>query len=439
MIYNPIPLRGPLGRIKGGRKYIRYRDIIYGLAVLIAFALPFHIQLTRYLIGGFIGVWLLELIVKNGPGRMPRQLFRQVKHQRLIWLVIAFYLFHVLSLVVSSNVEQAFFDLERKLTLLLIPLAFSSLPTIKEKRQHHILISFVAANGVIALICTGFFIDRLLDPVYFKKFLDYPLYYIYRDFSLFNHPTYFALFMGLSVAFLLYLYHQRQTLISRRWIVVMVVFFSLLVFVISSRAAIIVLVVLFLLTIFHYGRSPAVKIALLAGLVVLSTLGLTNYRFNNYLELAGKVIQGKKIDSRELIEQDALRFLLWDVTVDLTRQNLWLGTGTGDIRKDLKEEYARRDILKHMQRTFNPHNQYLSTLLGVGIFGMLVLLSILIWPLILACRRRDYLGMSLLIVFLLNLAFESMLNRSPGILSFAFFYGWIIVHRYREDPQDEIE
>src|SRR6056297_3233882 len=176
-------------------KNIPYRDIIYGLAMLIVFALPFHIQLTRYLIGGFMGIWMLELLVKNGPGRMPRYLFSRLSLQPLIWLVIAFYLLHVLSLAVSSNFDQALFDLERKLTLLLIPLAFSSLPPIAEKRQHHILISFVAANLVIALICTGFFIDRLWDPTYFNKFLDYPLYYIYSDFSLFNHPTYFGLFL----------------------------------------------------------------------------------------------------------------------------------------------------------------------------------------------------------------------------------------------------
>jgi len=431
MSYKHIPLRGR-------RINIPYRDLIYALALMIAFSLPFHIHLTRYLIGGFMGVWLLEFMVKDGPTRMPRHLYRRLSRQGLIWLVIIFYLLHLASLWVSSNFDQAFFDLERKLTLLLIPLAFSSLPSIEDQRQHHILISFVAANGMIALLCTGFFVDRLLDPAYFKKFLDYPFFYIYRDFSLFNHPTYFGLFLVLSVAFLIYLYHQPQKFLSRRWIVVLIALFSLLIFAISSRAAILVLVVLFILAVFHYARSLTVKLSLLAGLIVLTTLGLTNYRFSNYLELAKKVAQGSQIHSRELIEQEALRFVLWDVAVDLSRQNLWLGTGTGDIRSDLKKEYERRDILKHMKRTFNPHNQYLSTLLGVGIFGMLVLLAMLVWPLILACRHRDFLGISLLVLFILNFAFESMLNRSPGILSFSFFYGWIIMHRYRKHPQKEV-
>jgi len=458
---------------------------LFILLVMTAFSMPFHIELTRYLTGGVMGVWLLRIVIprlagskftpprlagsenmtprlagfKNAHPRLaglePSRLKplrpkwggiqpSGVKHflpqttvtvssatrgrQSLLYIVIAFYLLHVVSLWTSSDFGHALFDLERKLTILLLPLAFSTLSALRGKRKDDILASFIAANLAISLFYIGFYLGKLSHPEYFRDFVDYPLYWIYTDFALLNQSTYYALHMELCVAFLFYLYHRPHPPVSRRWIAGLIVFFTLMIFLVSSRAGIIGLVVLFAYTIVHYARGRKLKGVLTAGLVVVTVLGLTNYRFDNYLDLGRKLLQGHQVSHQELIENDALRFLIWETSLELSREHCWWGMGTGDVQKELNRAYQRRNIRQYMDHNFNPHNQYLSTYMGTGFFGLILLLMLLIWPLIISFREKDYLAAGLILLFVLHFMFESMLNRLPGILPFAFFYGLLVMN-----------
>ncbi len=402
---------------------------MYILALLTVFSMPFHLQLTRYLVGGLLGVWLLEMVVGRGVKAMLGHLLQQ----RLVWFVVVFYLLHVASLFLSGNVDRALFDLERKLPVLLLPLAFATMPSIRRRRRNYILLSFIAANLFVSLICLGFFTARLTDASYLQKFLNYPLYRFYTDFSLFSKSTYFALYLEVSVAFLLYLYHGGSP-VKKGWLAAAAVFLTLLVLAVSSRAAIIGLMVVFVTTILMYGGRLRVKVLSLAGLILLVAVVLGNYRFRNYREMAGRLLRGEPIGQQELIEKDAMRLLIWDSALDLSLDHFWLGTGTGDVQEMLNNEYQRRGLHKHMDHNYNPHNQYLSSFLALGITGLVVMLVWMLWPLILTWRDKDYPGMVWMLMMLLHFFFESMLNRSPGVLLFAFFYSLLIVHRYRKEP-----
>lgn len=410
-------------------KHFTRKDGMYILALLAVFSMPFHIQLTRYLVGVLMGVWLLEMVLGRGLKTMLGHLFQQ----RLVWFVVVFYLLHVASLFLSSNADRALFDLERKLPLLLLPLAFATMPSMGRVRRNHILLSFAAANLLISLICLGVFAARLTDPSYLQKFLNYPLYRFYTDFSLFNKSTYFALYLEVSVAFLLYLYHEGSP-VKKGWLAAAVVLLTLLVLAVSSRAAIAGLMVVFVTTILMYGKRLRVKVLSLAGLILLVAVVLGNYRFRNYREMAGRLLRGELIDQQELIQQDAMRLLIWDSALDLSLDHFWLGTGTGDVQQMLNSEYRRRGIHRHMDHNYNPHNQYLSSFLALGITGLVVMLVWMLWPLISAWRDKDYPGMVWMLMMLLHFFFESMLNRSPGVLLFAFFYSLLVVHRYRKEP-----
>jgi O-antigen ligase len=121
--------------------------------------------------------------------------------------------------------------------------------------------------------------------------------------------------------------------------------------------------------------------------------------------------------------------LIWDAALDLSREHLWFGRGAGDVQQALNREYQRRDLKKHMDRNYNPHNQYLSTLMGLGLAGLALLAALLLWPLVWGIRHRDYLAVAFILLYMSHFMFESMLSRSPGILSFAFFYGLLILNR----------
>jgi len=389
------------------------------------FVLPFNTILTRYLAGGFMVLWLLEMIFQGGV--------KNLRSYRLIWVVVAFYLLHILSLLYSSNTGHALFDLERKLTLLLFPFAFASLRPFTQKQHHYVLWSFIAATLLVTLFNGVIFAGKLLDPDYYDYFMKYPLYKFYIDFSYFSHPTYYAVFLELSVIFLFYLRRRSHQPVSVVWMVLLVVVFTLVVFLISSRAGIVSLMVIFVLTALMQARRWYIKMVLIGGLVAAAVAGSDNYRFSNYLELGQRLVSQGQVATNELIEKDALRIVLWDVSLDLSTSHLWSGVGIGDITGELNREYVRRDILKHLEKAYNPHNQYLSTLLGLGLGGLLVLLALLVWPVIRAIRMGDYLVAAFILLFMVHFIFEVMLNRIAGVLTFAFFYGFLIMNGWKKD------
>jgi len=399
---------------------------IFYLSVLIVFVLPFHVQATRYLIGGLLTVWLLDVW-------MHRRL-RSLLNQRLVWLAVLFYVLHVASLLLSLNTGRAFAELEHKLTLLLLPVAFASAGVMEAKRRDKVLLSLVAGTLVVTLVSLAAFVVRLFDPDYLEYFLRFPLYNLYTDFSLFNHPSYYAVFLELSVIFALYLLRRPSGMVKRGWLIAIIVLFSGLVFLASSRAGILSLMIIFVVTLMMYTRRRVWQLLWVGMIVALGVLAMQHYRFSNYLNLAVKVAGGGEVETRELVEQDAMRLVLWDVALDLSRGHLWWGRGTGDVREALKREYQRRDLGKHMDRNYNPHNQYLSTLLGLGLAGLAVLMALLLWPLFRGIRQGDYLVVAFILLYMSHFMFESMLSRSPGMLSFAFFYGLVILNRREPFP-----
>jgi len=75
----------------------------------------------------------------------------------------------------------------------------------------------------------------------------------------------------------------------------------------------------------------------------------------------------------------------------------------------------------NLKRHYNAHNQYIDTFVALGLPGLLVLLALLLWPFIYAIKKGHYLLLSLVLILLVSLFFESMINRQAGVMFFAFF------------------
>jgi hypothetical protein len=97
-------------------KNISREKINFGAACLLVFSLPFYRWISTYFIAIWIVTWLIE-------GNF-RKKFIENKRNYLLFLPIAFYLLHVISLLYSANKPEAYFDIEVKLSFLLFPVIF---------------------------------------------------------------------------------------------------------------------------------------------------------------------------------------------------------------------------------------------------------------------------------------------------------------------------
>ena len=75
-----------------------------------------------------------------------------------------------------------------------------------------------------------------------------------------------------------------------------------------------------------------------------------------------------------------------------------------------------------LNQALNPHNEFFSTFLDLGLTGFCLLILILLVPLKKAISKRDILQISFLLILFLHFLIESILLRQKGILFFVFFY-----------------
>jgi O-antigen ligase len=115
------------------------------------------------------------------------------------------------------------------------------------------------------------------------------------------------------------------------------------------------------------------------------------------------------------------RIFVWKASMDLIKQNFWLGVGTGDSKDQLLETYKSNGMITEYKFQLNAHNQYLNTMVSLGVFGLLILLLCFLIPLYYAVKNKliMLLGFTLIVSF--NFLFESMLEAQAGVIFYVFF------------------
>lgn len=201
-----------------------------------------------------------------------------------------------------------------------------------------------------------------------------------------------------------------------------ILFFSVFVFLNSSRAGMVTLVLTLFYMVFISARGIVYKLALVGGLVVISTLMFTNYRFDDYFKLAQQYADNEVVDKEVVVKNSSMRIVFWDTSLDLIRENPWLGVGTGDVKEELANRYEEKGYT-NLERKFNPHNQFLSTMLATGIPGLLSLLGIYFFSMVRALKKRNHLLFTFFLLTFVHFQFESMLEKLSGVIFFAFFLG----------------
>lgn len=113
------------------------------------------------------------------------------------------------------------------------------------------------------------------------------------------------------------------------------------------------------------------------------------------------------------------RLELWDATLDIIGDNLWIGVGTGDVDEELHAQLAREES-ELTGTTKRSHNQYLSLLAALGIVGTAIVLFFFLRALPLV-HRQPTLMIAWLLTILISFLTEDTLDTMAGILFCTYF------------------
>lgn len=359
-------------------------------------------------------------------------------------LFILFYVLHVIGMTYSENTKAAEIDIILKTPFVIMPLLlFFSGDYLREKKNK-ILLSFVAGNLLASVICliaatvrsfslvngTWAFNAELMDHNYsfWQMLANGGNNFMYQSLSVFHHPGYFSVYIVISVLLLLDMLVRKEigkSMHTKALYILLILFFCIMVYLLFARTGLIALFTILLgysIYLTFKGKGKLYKMGMLIIVIIAGILviGHNERMKNSYYEI-------KKIfsDPNKITKQDD-RIFIWGISLEIIKNNFFMGVGTGDSKEKLMEIYREKQMVEAQKARLNAHNQFLETTIQLGLPGLLVLLAIFILPFINAVKNRNIVLMCFLIVNGIFFFFESCLNRQAGVVFFSFFYSLLV-------------
>jgi O-antigen ligase len=386
-----------------------HKQAHYFLALAIAFCLPFA-KLTPIFIALMLVNWIIERDFRNK--------FNTIFKNKLALIFILFYGMHLLGMTYTQNINSGSFDLQVKLSLLIFPLVLASRPLNKEN-----------VPTVFFALISGAFISSLIllgRATYHYLYLNDNCFF-YSAFSFMLHPSYLSLYLCVALAWMLFEISKNS--FTNKWFsngiaIVLILFFSFINVLLSSKMGLInTILILIGFLIFYIFRHKKYTL----GFSGIALIAILMYSVFNYVPAVRDRINNaitslttpsvNQTDS----ESTAVRLLIWKAANQVISENPLLGTGTGDAKDKLMQEYQKRGMTGAIEHKLNTHNEYFQVLVSLGWIGFIVFLLSLFAPLAVAFKTSNSIYALFLLIMILNFIPESMFETQAGVMFYAFF------------------
>ena len=240
-----------------------------------------------------------------------------------------------------------------------------------------------------------------------------------------RHHTYIALYATVAMVFV---YHE----LSSRWkqlkgwfrglLIAMLPILVCYVVLVNSRAGILAMGLTGVACVVYFAVSHRNwKLAVTIGLLVVAVMVAATQLLPGYVNRISSTLENVEKDARTQINRSNWHAYL---------KSPLLGYGAGDYHACQVQQYENDGYGYGVTAEFNAHNQYLESLLSAGILGLMALLCFLVVPVyITVCRHSRFSFEVILVVaiVMLNLLFESMLERQMGLLFVGFLLPTIVL------------
>jgi len=362
-----------------------------------------------------------------------------LKERPFILLMIAYYLLHVISLLWSTDKQEAAAQLAIRLPVFILPLAVGTL-LIEEELKDRLLLGIVLVTTILAVISLGLSFSQYSQTGNSG--------YLYND-SLTVHfrlqSIYMAMLVNLVITGIFYLLH-RKTLVQP---LQGLLYLSLIIlftyhFLLASRSAMLLLYGGLFVYAFYsiiqkrkYLEGATLVLGLLIGTFMLfkffpktvqrfKELAYTNFTFESK---AAESHYDMKLDSTQWNGANT-RLALWQCGWELVQKNMLTGVGIGDRVSEMNKIYAARKFTMAIQTKKNVHNSYLDAWLTFGLAGfVLFVFAFALLPLLYTLRSGNVYDLFIVTVFIVSMLFEVYLGRSFGCMLVGFFYSLVAVEK----------
>lgn len=327
------------------------------------------------------------------------------KRKKYILIFIAYYFVSIIGMFYTLNVGEGLFDLEVKLSILMVPLFLLTSDVV----HRYSVFSFV--KTFIFGVSVSMIIQFILAGVNYESTGNLDVFY-YSLLSYFHHPAYFSMYTNFAIASLLVLiFHYRERIQFRHFF--LLGFLVIGVYQLSSRNGLLTLVVLlayaFIYIIFPKLKWKKMLFALVVTLLVSAAVLYPIAKYTNTI---------RKVELSTAKSSSGVRLAMWRASVPLVMDNLLFGVGTGDVNRELQVEFAKNKIVRAVRDGLNAHNQFLQTQVSLGLMGTVLLLLGIGYPFVISVLKGKLFYPLFAVILVINFLTESVFNTQAGVIYF---------------------
>jgi len=386
----------------------------------IFFSIPLWPKVTSILIILFVLVSLPNF---------KKKYLSNVWHRKDMLLYILMYILLLLGLIYSIDLDTGISKIQTQLSMLIFPLILGG-QCLSEKSRRDCIQYFVFGLAVAVILCLGNAFYRALSNGTFyvlDEFSRKNSVLVYFEFSEFLqlHPTYFSLYLGVGLFFLVE--SCSLSSIMKIWVRTFLIgLFFITLFLTSSKAGIYSFIAIaagfYTYKIFVLKRKSNLRILMLL-IVGVIAMFVINPIFYNRTVIGLSGFEKAIFEDKAQKESTSIRYYLWKLSFEASKESIFLGHGTGSVGKTLNKRCLEFFAFSTCEtlRNKNSHNQYLNFLVSNGAIFVLLFVAALIIGIIKAFYARDKLAILFILFMSLNFLFESLLQRERGIIFFMLF------------------
>lgn len=411
------------------------------LALLVfVFSLPFSKVANNLAIIVLAVNWLFESSFSVKWDR--------VMNKSLLVCFWSTYALSILGLVYTDNMPHGLFELEKRITLLLFPLIFSTSSPISKDEIRLVFKAFILACSVASIVCfryafyrnyeEGHTLSYVFNAIFFDEHLPGRYYYFnyyYFTYYFFTeplniHPIYFAMYVLFSCSLIIWLWWDKTNFKEKigLWKICLLVFNVLVIVLLSSRTQMFSLVSIGTIFILYYSYSKKQLFRGISFILFLYTISLTLILLNPISRERFSQAINPRVHYSENEHGEgglSLRLYKWKYTIVAIQNSLLFGTGTGDAQDVLQKVYKEHDFKIGYENEFNPHNQYLQSTLELGLVGLSTLILSLVVPFYYAYKKHVWIYLIFILILSIGFLTESILELNKGIVFYSFFNSFL--------------
>ncbi len=337
----------------------------------------------------------------------PSEIVKTIRARPFIWVFALFCLLYLMSFVYAGNVSEWWKLTHPKIAFLLMPMSFALFRAFTKKE--YMLI-------VLCMIITAVWSTVWVLVAYFNNFeiLSESLGYGGSLPTPISHIRY-SVVIAVSVIICLGFSIENWKLKYRweRWAYgLTAIYLFTFLHILSVRSGLVVAYAGIILLSFFYLRKlnfwkQLALIVILLGTPIIAYKYLPGFQLKvNYtLYDLGKFKEGQGDDY-----SDAQRWESWRAGLMLGNQHPLFGTGTGTFRSELEAYY------KHESKSFvwRPQNQWINVFAIFGLFGLVVFIFMIIYPMTYSLFWKPPMIPTLYIIQLISMMAEHPLDTQFG-------------------------